>query len=89
MCVYMCVCLCTLNHVQFFSKSVEGLCVSVGFRQKPSPDPLFFFFRKAELSVPKFVTVSKMQTSMTCHPLDGVTENKENMMFCLLKITMR
>lgn len=49
----------------------------------------WFFFRKAELSVPKFVTVSKMQTSMTYRPLDGVTENKENMMFCLLKIIMR
>lgn len=57
--------------------------------KNPLLTPCFFFFRKAELSVPKFVTVSKMQTSMTCRPLDGVTENKENMMFCLLKITMR
>lgn len=51
-CVYMCVCLCTLNHVQFFSKSVEGLCVSVGFRQKLSPDPLFFFPEKQSYLYP-------------------------------------
>lgn len=87
-CIYVRVFVYT-ESCNFFQSQWKDFCVSVGFRQKPSPDPLFFFFRKAELSVPKFVTVSKMQTSMTCRPLDGVTENKENMMFCLLKITMR
>lgn len=52
-CVYICACVCVhWIMCNFFQSQWKDFCVSVGFRQKPSPDPLFFFPEKQSYLYP-------------------------------------